>query len=380
MDRRSFVLAAAVSAALLGPARADTTLNVATAGDQNMVDYINDYLGPRVEKAHPGVRVRAIGTGPGDAGSLAIEQKLSAEAKSGAATWDIDVAVIHQRGAAQMVGESLLAKYRDQVDTSALVSSPKANNALGTDVSGYVLPMFDSQVAIAYNPAVVKTPPRSYADLAAWVKQNPKQFGYNGIKGGMAGIGFVMGWVNAYAGIGPRLVKGPYEEADKSKIDAALTSLRDFNSNATLTPGNAGTLDALNRGEIAMGAVWADMFYTWQADGRLSPDLKLVLPSPGMPGQPMYYAIPQKAAQPQLARDFVAMATSPVVQAEGIVKRFNWYPGIDAQYVEPKLDKKVWDKLFVDITPQDLKQNAMPFPISPYFTTVLNEYERITAK
>jgi len=380
MDRRSFVLAAAILAALLGPARADTTLNVATAGDQNMVDYINDYLGPRFEKAHPGVRVRAIGTGPGDAGSLAIEQKLSAEAKSGAPTWDIDVAVIHQRGAAQMVGESLLAKYRDQVDTSKLVSSPKADNALGTDVSGYVLPMFDSQVAIAYNPAVVKTPPRSYADLVAWAKQNPKQFGYNGIKGGMAGIGFVMGWVNAYAGIGPRLVKGPYEEADKSKIDAALTSLRDFNSNATLTPGNAGTLDALNRGEIAMGAVWADMFYTWQADGRLSPDLKLVLPSPGMPGQPMYYAIPQKAAQPQLARDFVAMATSPEVQAEGIVKRFNWYPGIDAQYVEPKLDKKAWDKLFVDITPQDLKQNAMPFPISPYFTTVLNEYERITAK
>jgi ABC-type uncharacterized transport system YnjBCD substrate-binding protein len=216
--------------------------------------------------------------------------------------------------------------------------------------------------------------------LADWVKQHPKQFGYNGIKGGMAGIGFVMGWVNAYGDIGPRLIKGPYDAADKAKIDAALTKLRDFNQNVTLTPGNAGTLDALNRGEIAMGAVWADMFYTWQADGRLSPDLKLVLPSPGMPGQPMYYAVPEKAANPQLAREFVAMATSPEVQAEGIVKRFNWYPGIDAQHVQAKLDKQVWDKLFVDITPQDLKQNAMPFPISPYFTDVLNEYERITAK
>src|SRR4051812_631882 len=380
MYRRSFVLAAALSAAVFGPARADTTLNVATAGDQNMVDYINDYLGPRFEKAHPGVHVRAIGTGPGDSGSLAIQQKLSAEAKAGTPTWDIDVAVIHQRGAAQMVSEKLLAKYRDQVPTSQLVTSDKANNALGTDVSGYVLPMFDSQVAIAYNPATVKTPPRTYADLANWAKQNPKQFGYNGIKGGMAGIGFVMGWVNANAGIGPRLVKGPFEEADKAKIDQALTGLRDFNQNVTLTPGNAGTLDALNRGEIAMGAVWADMFYTWQADGRLSPDLKLVLPSPGMPGQPMYYAVPEKAANPQLAREFVAMATSPEVQAEGIVQRFNWYPGIDAQHVQAKLDKKTWDKLFVDITPQDLKQNAMPFPISPYFTTVLNEYEKVTAK
>ncbi len=64
-----------------------------------------------------------------------------------------------------MVSEDLLAKYRDQVSTSKLVTSPKANNALGTDVAGYVLPMFDSQVAIAYNPAVVKDPPRSFAEL-----------------------------------------------------------------------------------------------------------------------------------------------------------------------------------------------------------------------
>lgn len=381
MNRRTLLLATAALAAPFGPARAEnTTLTVATAGDQNMVDYLNDYLGPRFEKAHPGVRVKAIGTGPGDAGSLAIQQKLAAEAKSGAPRWDIDVAVVHQRGAAQMVQEGLLAKYRDQVPTSKYVTSPKADNALGTNVAGFVLPMFDSQVAIAYNPAVVKTPPRSYADLVAWVKQHPKQFGYNGIKGGMAGIGFVMGWVNAYSGIGPRLIKGPFEPSDKPKIDEALEKLRVFNAEATLTPGNAGTLDALNRGEIAMGAVWADMFYTWQADGRLSPDLKLVLLSPGMPGQPMYYAIPQKAAHPDLAREFVTMATSPEVQAEGIVQRFNWYPGIDAQYVQSKLPPQVWNKLFVDITPETLKQDAMPFPISPYFTEVLNEYERIVSR
>jgi hypothetical protein len=33
--------------------RAQQTLNVATAGDQNMVDYIKDYLGPMFEKSHP---------------------------------------------------------------------------------------------------------------------------------------------------------------------------------------------------------------------------------------------------------------------------------------------------------------------------------------
>jgi putative spermidine/putrescine transport system substrate-binding protein len=378
--RGLFVLAASV-VSLLGPAAgAETVLNVATAGDQNMVDYINQYLAPKFESAHPGVHVRAIGTGPGDPGSLAIEQKLSAESKSGVAAWDIDVAVIHQRGAAQMTSENLLTRYRDQIDTGKLVTSAKADNALGTDVSGYVMPMFDSQVAIAYNPTLVPNPPRSYTELADWVKQQPKQFGYNGIKGGMAGIGFVMGWVHANADIGPRLDQGPYDPADQKKIDAALESLKQFNRNVTLTPGNAGTLDLLSRGEIAMGAVWADMFYGWQQDGRLPPEMKLVLPSPGMPGQPMYYAIPAKAAQPDLAREFIEMATSPEVQAQGIVARFNWYPGIDAQYVEAKLDPKVWNHLFQDITPADLKSYAKPFPISPYFTLILNDYERIVSQ
>lgn len=43
-------------------------LTVLTAGDQNMVDYINDYLGPLFEKENPGNTVRVVGTGPGDAG------------------------------------------------------------------------------------------------------------------------------------------------------------------------------------------------------------------------------------------------------------------------------------------------------------------------
>ena len=43
---------------LATPLRAETVLNVATAGDQNMVDYINDYLGPKFEAANPGVSVK----------------------------------------------------------------------------------------------------------------------------------------------------------------------------------------------------------------------------------------------------------------------------------------------------------------------------------
>ena len=371
-----------VLAAALGlcaaPASAQT-LNVASAGDQNMVDYVRDYLGPLFEKAHPGVKVVAVGTGPGDAGSQKIYEKLAAEKAAGVPTWDFDVVVIHQKMAGQMVGEQLLAKYRDRIDTGRLVTRDTASNALGADVAGYVMPMFHSQTALAYNPDLIKDVPDSYSALVDWVKRNPKKFGYNGIKGGMSGVAFVAGWVYAFGGGADRMMKGPYDTATKAAWDKLLADLKDFNKSVVITPGNAGTLDMLNRGEIAIGPVWVDMFYTWMAEGKLPPNMRLKLIAPGMPGQPMYYATPAKAANGKLAEEFIAMATSPEVQAEGIVKRFNWYPGIDAKYLEGKLDQAAWQKLFADISPDELASKGEPFPIAPYFNDILEAYERKVA-
>src|SRR5438552_14018698 len=197
---RTLLAVAALGVAASAPSA--QTLNVITAGDQNMVDYVNNYLAPKFEKMNPGVKVRAVGTGPGDSGSQKIYEKLSAQQKAGSAAWDIDVAVVHQRGAATMVNEKLLMPYRNDVAAGKLVSRDTAKNALGSNVDGYVLPMFHSQIAFAYNPDLVKAPPKSYAELTDWVKKNPKQFGYNGVKGGMSGVGYDMWWVRAISGRG----------------------------------------------------------------------------------------------------------------------------------------------------------------------------------
>jgi ABC-type uncharacterized transport system YnjBCD substrate-binding protein len=369
------LLAAGFATFLITTAAHAQTLNVATAGDQNMVDYIKDYLGPMFEKKHPGVKVVAVGTGPGDGGSQKIFEKLDAQKKAGANS-DFDVVVVHQKAAGTRVKDELLKKYRDAIPTGNLVTRDTATNALGTDVSGYVMPMFHSQTAIAYNPDLVKTPPNSYPELRDWVKKNPKQFGYNGIKGGMSGVAFVTGWVSAFGGDAAKLEKGPYDAATKATWDKTMADLKEFNQNVVITPGNAGTLDMLNRGEIAMGPVWVDMFYTWKAEGKLPPSMRLKLVAPGMPGQPMYYAIPTKTAQEKLASEFIALATSPDVQAEGIVKRFNWYPGIDAKNLEGKLDQAAWNQLFADIPPDALAANGKPFPIGAYFNDILETYEK----
>ena len=375
--KNKLLLAAAMSTALTaGIAQAETTLNVVTAGSQNMVDYVKTYLAPKFEATHPGVTVNVVGTGPGDAGSHKILEKLAAQQQSGQTAWDVDVAVVHQKLGGDMVKQNLLSAYRDDIKTGTLVTRDSADNALGTDVSGYVMPMFHSQTAIAYNSDFIKTPPASYDELVKWVKKNPKAFGYNGIKNGMSGLAFVAGWIYTYGDDAETLTSEPYNSELKDSWSSAYKKLKRFNKDVTFTPGNAGTLDMLNRGEIFMGPVWVDMFYSWKDQGKLPPSMKLALIAPGMPGQPMYYAVPAKAANEQLAKEFIELATSPEVQAEGIVKRFNWYPGIDAEHVQKHLTTEEWEKLFIEITPKDLADYGKSFPIAPYFDDIKEGYER----
>ena len=372
----TFAAASVIALTAAAGAKAETVLNVVTAGSENMVDYVTDYLGPMFEEQNPGVTVNVTGTGPGDAGSQKIFEKLDAQMKAGVEAWDVDVAVVHQKKAGDMVEASLLAPYRGDIDTGSLVSRDTAKMALGVDVDGFVMPMFHSQTAIAFHPSLVAEPPASYDELKGWVEANPGAFGYNGIKNGMSGVSFVVGWMYAHTGQAEQLQNGPYDAAIEGEWAGALDELKAFNEHITLTPGNAGTLDMLNRGEIAMGPVWVDMFYTWQADGRVSPDMKLKLIEPGMPGQPMYYVSPAKATNPDLAKKFIALATSPEVQAEGIVKNFNWYPGIDAEHVQGSLDEATWSKLFADVTPEDLATKGKAFPIGPFFDDIKEAYEK----
>lgn len=377
MDRRSFLIAGTALASTPALAQQRVTLNVMTAGDQNMVDYITDYLGPLFQRQNPGVTVRAVGTGPGDAGSQRIWERLEAQRRAGSQSVDVDVAVVHQTMAGRMVAEGLLARYREQAATGGLATSAVTRNALGQNVDGFVLPMFNSQIALAYNPQRVANPPASFQQLEEWVKQNPRRFGYNGIRGGMSGVGFVFGWAYAFGPDQRRLIEGPFDAEAVNALTPAFQRLKEFNRNVTITPGNAGTLDALNRGEIDMGPVWMDMFYTWQAEGRLNPNFRLVLPESGLPGQPMYYVIPARAANSDVARRFVELATSPPVQAEGIVRRFNWLPGIDAQHVRQHLDQQTWNRLFRDVGPEQLARGARPMPQADFMRALQEAYERV---
>jgi ABC-type uncharacterized transport system YnjBCD substrate-binding protein len=370
-------LAVPASAATPVPASAATRLNVAIGADVNVVEVHKTLLGPGFREKAPDVELNVVGTGTGEPASRAIYTKIKAQADAGRKPWDLDVALVSMAVASQMAREGLLHRYVPQMQNAALVKGAEVKEAFGVSVDGYVVPMFHNQIAIAFNPAKVSNPPRSFDDLAAWVTANPGKFGYNGIKGGVSGVGFTMGWVYWKTGLYKQLTQGPFDRGKDGAIREAIGALRDFNRSATITTGNAGTLDALNRGEIWMGAVWIDQLVAWKNEGRMDPSITPTLPAPGLPIYPLYLVIPREAANKEAATRYIDYIATPEVQAKAIVERFGWYPGVDAEKVLPLIAPKSRELLFKGVSAGDLARYSRQMPIKEYHDLITLAYEEI---
>jgi ABC-type uncharacterized transport system YnjBCD substrate-binding protein len=350
---------------------------VAIGADVNVVEVHKTILGPGFAQANRDVEFNVVGTGTGEPASRAIYTKIKAQADAGRKPWDLDVALVSMAVASQMVKEGLLHRYVPQMKNAALVKGAEVKEAFGVNVDGYVVPMFQNQIAIAYNPAKVPAPPKSFDDLVTWARANPGKFGYNGIKGGVSGVGFTMGWVYWKTGLYKQLTQGPFDKAREGAIREAITALRDFNRTALITNGNAGTLDALNRGEIWMGVVWIDQLVAWKNEGRMDASITPTLPAPGLPIYPLYFVVPREAANRDLAARYVDYVATPEVQAKAIVERFGWYPGVDADKVLPLINAKSRELLFKGVTAEDLAKYSRQMPIKEYHDLIALAYEEI---
>ena len=112
----------------------------------------------------------------------------------------------------------------------------------------------------------------------------------------------------------------------------------------------------------------------------MDPNIRIVIPAPGMPGQPMHYAIPLKAANADYALKLIELVSSPRMQAKYIIERFNWYPAIGDDYVAPFLDEEVLDRLYKDVKQDDLLKYGKPMPLLQYKQDMLEAYERWVEK
>jgi hypothetical protein len=115
-----------------------------TAGDVNMLALAQNLLASTFkEDINPNVNLRTIHTGPGEAGSRLIYEKLSADKESGKEVGDVDVAMVHQVFMTwAMEQDDLLLQYAPDLETFQYVTAADAKNALGANVDGYVMPMF----------------------------------------------------------------------------------------------------------------------------------------------------------------------------------------------------------------------------------------------
>jgi putative spermidine/putrescine transport system substrate-binding protein len=359
------------------PATAAGRLNVAIGADVNVVEVHKTVLGPGFAQTSRDTDLNVVGTGTGEPASRAIYTKLKAQADTGRKPWDIDVALVSMAVASQMVKEGLLYRYVPQLKNAGLVKGAEVKEAFGVAVDGYVVPMFQNQIAIAYNPARVAAPPRSFEDIVAWARANPGKFGYNGIKGGVSGVGFTMGWVYWKTGQYKALTQGPFDKTKEGAIREAVTALREFNKTALITNGNAGTLDALNRGEIAMGVVWIDQLVAWKNEGRMDATITPVLPAPGLPIYPLYLVVPREAASRDLAVRYIDYVATPEVQARAIVEKFGWYPGVDPDKVLPLISARSRELLFKGVSAEDLVRYSRQMPIKEYHDLITLAYEEI---
>jgi len=349
------------------------TLNIATAGDTNMADFFNDVVGPAFTERHPYFNLNIIATGPGDDGSRTITTMWDAQNSAGSEAWTIDMAVVHESAMETLIGNDLIVPFVPQIANAQFVNTPASRMSLGVNVEDFVVPLFQSQIVLAYNPDNVSNPPQTFDELALWMEANPNRFGYNGVVGGMSGVGFVAAWIYAMSGDYEAIALSEYDPSVTEGWAEIIDELRALP--VVYTQGNAGTLDMLNRGEIDMGPVWVDMMLLWQADGRLNPSINMLLPAPGMPGQPMYLVIGREAVNADAARTFINFLAEPEIQARYIVEHSGWNPGIDPEAVFEVASETAIQQLFTDITAEQFAERGLAMPVGDFRTDMIRIFE-----
>lgn len=77
-------------------------------------------------------------------------------------------------------GELAFCGYVEKLPNNELVdwSNPSIANDFGVPVDGCEVPWSRAQFAFAYDSALVEEPPRTIADMIAWIEDNPGQFTY----------------------------------------------------------------------------------------------------------------------------------------------------------------------------------------------------------
>jgi len=321
-------------------ANAGTTIVVYASGDVNVQNLWQNNIIPNFEKTNKGIYVKFIFSehGTDDGTTLA---RIGAAVKG--RHWPgIDLVD------GGLVTTMALSGLDQPVSKATAPNLNKVNKDLLVPVKGAAIPYRGSSVVLAYDSNHVKTPPKTLADLLAWIKANPGKFTYNSPNTGGSGYSFAETVVDSFldAATLKQMDQG-YDQSLEPAWKQGLDFLHSLNKfmygNGVYPNGNAAVLTLLGQGQIWVAPVWSDQSLTALKTGQLGPNIKLTqISNPSFTGGAAYLAVPKTAKHKKVLYKFVNYILSPVAQ-QMIVDVMAGFPAIDIKYMGDSIKQKFQD-------------------------------------
>jgi putative spermidine/putrescine transport system substrate-binding protein len=194
-------------------------------GDPSINAYVDGWVAPRLRQRYGVALVAVEGQGPEIVNQLVIEREAGRRTGTASLLW------INGETFSNLRREGLLAgPWAGRLPNAAYVdsASPIISRDFEQDPAGYESPWGRVQFALIYDVARTPAPPRSLAELAAWIRTHPGRFTHDQ---GFTGITFLKMVLYAKAG-GVNRLQGGFDStryaAARSGAFAWLDSLRPF--------------------------------------------------------------------------------------------------------------------------------------------------------
>jgi putative spermidine/putrescine transport system substrate-binding protein len=183
-------------------------------GDPLINKYMSTYVKPEVKRRY-GIDLQiSAGQGAG------LAQTLAAEKEAGQPS-EVDMAWINGETFYQLRQvDALLGPFVDNLPNAPLLDlqNPFINTDFQQPVAGMECPWGNVQFTFIYDSARIARPPRSFAELPAFLKAHPGQFT---IPNEFTGMTLLKSWMMALAG-DPALFRGKFNEAVYRKWSGEL--------------------------------------------------------------------------------------------------------------------------------------------------------------
>ena len=316
-----------------------TTIDVMTDGDTNISDWWTNTLKPAFEKAHPDLSLNIVITRANGGNQVVAQRVLAAKQTS----TDAKVDYFEEFDPRELPG-AIDAGAFEKIDETAIPNYALVN-PLGKETP-YAIPYRASQVLIAYDSAKVKEPPKTWADLVAWIKANPGQFIYGRPDKGGSGKNFVVRAIHEANGRDPSLFKPDNFDKDTAakRFAGAWEILTDLQPSlydkGAYPAGNNPTLQLFAGGAVSMITAWSDQALQGISQGVLPETTKLVqLQDLALCGGFAFSSIPATTVHKDGAHKLADFTLSPEMQAK-MIADFGAFPGVDWKHLPAELAEK----------------------------------------